>query len=242
MTNPGTNLSRVAIVIPALDEAHNLPVLLPELRRLQPGQIIVADNGSTDSTAHIARAQGANVASAPMRGYGNACQAGLKLLYDEIDIIVFTAADLCDDHMLVPALVAPIQRDEADLVIGTRVSAFCDVGAMTAAQRFGDALAVSLIKFGWGARFYDLGPFRAIRRSGLKRLNMRDHAFGWTVEMQIRAVEEGLGILELPVPYAKGRGKSKIGGSIRGIYRASRSILSTISRLWVTRTSRRSTV
>lgn len=220
------------MIIPALNEAAALNVLLPILTELQLGQIIVGDNGSTDETATVARRHGATVAQEPRRGYGAACYAAMQRLRGDIDVVVFLDADLSDDPNLLPTLVAPIVAGTCDMVIGTRVAALREPGAMTLPQRFGDWLATRLIEFGWGYRYHDLGPFRAIRRASLQRIEMQDRAFGWTIEMQIRAIEEGLGIRQLPVPYRRRRGKSKISGNVYGIALAGYCILSTWWRLW----------
>jgi glycosyltransferase involved in cell wall biosynthesis len=231
-------LSRVAVIIPALNEADNLRQLLPKLDPLGIGQVIVGDNGSDDGTAAAARENGATVASAPVRGYGAACYAALRRLRPETEVVVFMDADQSDDPSLIFALASPILNDECDLVIGTRVATLRQPGSMTLPQRFGDKLATALIEFGWGYRFGDLGPFRAIRRSALDTIQMRDRAFGWTIEMQIRAVELNLRIQQLPVPYHRRIGVSKISGNIRGVARAGYWILSTWWRLWRTRKTR----
>ncbi len=231
-------LSNVGVVIPALNEADNLRTLLPTLNSLNPGQIVVGDNGSTDGSGDVARELGATVADAPVRGYGAACWCAMEKLNDHIDVVVFVDADQADDVTLLPSLVRPILQDEADLVIGTRVGAMCESGAMSLPQRFGDRLATWLIRVGWGFRFGDLGPFRAIRRSSLHAIGMRDRAFGWTIEMQIRAVELELRIWQLPVPYRRRRGKSKISGTVRGVVLAGYWILTTWARLWWTRSAR----
>lgn len=231
MTTPDSSLTTVAVIIPALNEAENLRRLLPALADLRPGGIIVGDNGSTDDTAEVARRHGAQVANAPQRGYGAACSAALSHVESPIEIVVFVNADLTDDVTLIPAITAPIRRDECDLVLGIRVPPLRDPGAMSVPQRFGDRLATRLILWSWSYDFYDLGPFRAIRRTALDRLDMRDRAFGWTVEMQIRALQVGLRIQQLPVPYYRSPTPSRIGGTIRGVARAARDILTTWYRL-----------
>jgi len=238
MTDDGPWLSRVAVIIPALNEAGNLATLLPMLTRLGVGQIVVGDNASTDGTGDVARELGATVAHAPKRGYGAACDAALARMNDEIEFVVFLDADLSDEPTLLPALVQPIADDECDLVIGHRSAELREPGAMTPPQRLGDWLATRLIRLGWGYRYADLGPFRAIRRSSLERIGMRDRAFGWTVEMQVRAVEERLRIRQIPVPCRRRRGRSKISGSVKGVALAGYWILSTLARLWWTRSSR----
>ncbi len=232
MTADVPSLARVAVIVPALNEADNLRRLLPELNDLAIGRIIVGDNGSTDATADVARQHGALVAHAPQRGYGAACHAALQLLDSDIEIVVFVNADLTDDLTLIPALVQPIIRDQCDLVIGARLPHLREPGSMSLPQRFGDRLAVCLIRWCWGYRYHDLGPFRAVRRTSLERLDMQDRAFGWTIEMQIRALQENLRIQQLPVPYRKSPTPNRIGGTIPGVTRAAVSILSTWWRLW----------
>jgi len=227
------------VIIPALNEGPALRLLLPMLRAFKVGQIIVGDNDSTDDTPAVARDWGATVVTEPRRGYGAACFAAMQVMRDDIDVVVFLDADLSDDPAILPRLAKPVIDGDADLVIGHRVAELREPGAMTTAQRFGDWLATRLIRFGWGFRYGDLGPFRAIRRSSLERINMRDRAFGWTIEMQIRAVEEHLRIAQIPVPYRRRRGQSKISGTIRGVALAGYWILSTWWRLWRTRSQRR---
>jgi len=234
------SLDRVAVIIPALNEAVSLAELLPILQGLSPGQTIVADNGSTDATAEVAKRHGATVVREARRGYGAACYAGLGHLDEAIDVVAFLDADLSDDPRLLPRIVGPVLGDECDLVIATRVAALREPGSMTFAQRFGNGLATRLIRWGWGYRYHDLGPFRAIRRSALESIDMRDRAYGWTIEMQIRAVELGLRIEQVPVPYRCRRTdtRSKISGTIRGSLRAGYCILTTCGRLWCTKRRR----
>ena len=225
-------LDRVAVVIPARDEAAGLGALLPNLVRLGPGQIVVADNASQDATPDVARRFGADLVTEPSLGYGAACAAGVEGLGKQIELVVFLDADLADDHTRLPDLVEPIAEGRADLVIGVRPAHLQDSGAMTPPQRFGNRFATTLIRWLWGHAYTDLGPFRAIRRSALERLDLRDRRFGWTVEMQVRALQEGLRVVEVPVRYrARAHGRSKISGTVRGVIRAGASILYTIGRL-----------
>ncbi|NOX57678.1 MAG: glycosyltransferase family 2 protein [Planctomycetes bacterium] len=239
-----TSLSRTAVLIPALNEADNMPVLLPRLVELGVGAIIVCDNGSTDDTARLASAHGATmVAHEPTPGYGAACYAGIEALAlvpnsDRIDVVAFLDADLADDQDRLPQLVEPILQGDADIVIGVRTRGQRELGSMSLPQVFGNALATGLIRLGWGHRYQDLGPFRAIRRTDLTKMQMKDRAFGWTVEMQIKAVEQKLQILEVDMPYFKRRGKSKISGTVRGVFLAGYWILGTCARLWWTKKRR----
>jgi len=226
----------VGVVIPALNEAEALGHLLPRLSALGPGQIVVGDNGSSDGTAEVARAHGCTVVREPRRGYGAACWAAMQALPGDIEIVVFIDADSSDDLSRLPELVGPILRDEADLVIATRDAPSVPRDALTPAQRFGNRLAVTLIRLRWGYRYRDLGPFRAIRRGSLDQIDMQDRAFGWTVEMQVRALQERLRIRQVSVHYERRRiGRSKIAGSVRGSLRAGYWILSTIARYWKVR-------
>ena len=227
----------VAVVIPALDEAHTLPAVLAAIPRQRVREIVVVDNGSRDDTARVARASGSTVLDEPRRGYGAACLRGLAHLRGSPPAIVaFLDADGSDDPAELPRLLAPIDRGQADLVVGARVPGPREAGALTLVQRFGNTLAVSLIRLLFGARYSDLGPFRAIRWEALERLAMRDRDFGWTVEMQARAARLGLASAEVPVSYRRRRGgRSKISGTVRGVVGASAKILMTIARVRLAR-------
>lgn len=233
-----TSLTHVAVIIPALNEAESLDGLLPILRKHDLGQIIVADNGSSDETAAVAKTHHATVVHEPHRGYGAACFAGMQNLIDSIEVVVFLDADLSDDPDELPNLVEPILANRADLVISDRAPHLRSAGAMTAPQRFGTWLAVKLIQIGWGYCYRDLGPFRAVRRSALDRIDMHDRAYGWTVEMQIRAVELGLRIEQIAVPYRNRVGQSKISGTVTGVFKAGYWILTTIGRYWLSKRRR----
>ena len=225
------------VLIPALDEEAALPRVLADLPREGPlwrvRQVIVVDNGSADRTAEVARAAGAVVVSEPRRGYGAACLAGMaRVRPDPPGVLVFLDADHSDDPGDLPALLAPLARGEADLVIGSRVARMRERGAFTPVQSFGNALAAALMRVLFGARFTDLGPFRAIRWEALERLGMRDRDYGWTVEMQTRALRARLRCAEVPVAYRRRRlGASKVSGTIRGVAGAGWKILSTIARV-----------
>lgn len=224
-------LAQVAVIIPALDEEAAVGFVVEQVRAAGGAllrEVIVVDNGSRDRTAERARAAGASVTREPQRGYGAACLAGLAALDPEVDLVVFLDADGSDDPGELPLLLAPILAGEADLVIGSRILGTLQPGAMTWPQRFGNWLAPALIRLVWGVRFTDLGPFRAIRRDALESLAMADRDFGWTVEMQIKAARFGLRCCERPVSYKKRIGKSKISGTLRGVFLAGRKILLTI--------------
>ena len=219
---------RVGVVIPARDEALALPAVLPRLPSWLT-EVVVVDNGSRDGTADIAAALGARVVSEPRRGYGAACLAGIAALSPEVDTVLFMDADAADDPEDIPALLAPILAGEAAMVVGSRVAQAAP-GALTPQQRFGNALACGLMRGVWGGRFTDLGPFRAIRREALERLAMQDMTWGWTVEMQVRALRMGLNVAEVPVRYRRRIGVSKISGTVMGSARAGTKILWVIAR------------
>lgn len=220
----------VAVVIPALNEEGSIGRVI-EAIPAWVGEVIVADNGSSDRTAEVAASQGARVVTEPRRGYGAACQAALAGMSRAPDIVVFMDADLADDPGRMTELVEPIVQGRADLVIGSRVLGLCEPGALTALQRFGNRLSCDLIALFWGVRFTDLGPFRAIRRESLLRLKMEDRNYGWTAQMQARAARMGLRCVEIPVPYRRrAAGRSKVSGTLRGALGAGRKILYTILR------------
>lgn len=235
MNAPPASLMDVSVLLPALNEADSLTSLLPILRAMDFGQIIVADNGSTDGTGSVAEDAGATVVREPRKGYGAACAAGLTALDPDTNIVVFLDADQADDPAMIPELVRVLREAPADLVIGCRDAARQQRGAMTPPQRFGNWLATTLIRIGWRYRFRDLGPLRAIRREALERIDMQDRAYGWTVEMQVRAVQLGLRIEQVSVPYRRRIGVSKISGTVRGVFLAGYYILTTIARLYFRR-------
>ena len=238
-TANGFDPSQVAVIIPALNEADNLATLLPMLSSMNLGQIIVCDNGSTDATPQAVRDAGAHWVYEPVRGYGSACHAGIVALADSITIVVFVDADLSDDPQRLPELVTPIAQGECDFVLGARVASLREPGSTSAPQRVGNWLVPKLIRWCWGYQYMDMGPFRAIRRDSLEAIDMRDRAFGWTIEMQVRAVELRLRIREIPVPYRRRlKGRSKISGTLRGVFLAAYWILRTCFTLWVTKRRR----
>jgi glycosyltransferase involved in cell wall biosynthesis len=224
-----TSHPRISVVIPAFDEAESIGLVIADLPHSILQEIIVVDNGSSDATASVAAAAGARVVSEPRKGYGQACLTGIAAT-DKPDIIVFLDGDYSDHPEELPDVIRPILDDQADLVIGSRVAEKREPGAMLPQALFGNWLATSLIRLIWGFRYTDLGPFRAVTVSALQRIGMRDTNFGWTVEMQVKALREGLRIAEVPVSYRRRVGVSKITGTVRGTVAAGYKILWTIGR------------
>lgn len=220
----------VAIVIPALDEEESVGRVIDAIPRSLRADIMVVDNGSTDKTAEIAEAHGARVVREPHRGYGAACLAGIAAL-GEAGVVVFLDADLSDDPAKLPELIGPITRGEADLVIGSRMLGARERGALPFHSLFGNWLAGMILTHLYRQPATDLGPFRAIRRSTLEQLQMQDRGFGWTMEMQAKAARLGARTVEIPVPYRRRLGKSKITGSLTASVQAAAIILWTAFRL-----------
>ncbi len=221
------------VVIPAYNEEASLPLVLRDLLELDPAprSVVVADNNSTDATAAVAIEGGARVVPARRQGYGSACLAALASLAESPPaVVVFLDADYSDHPEELPDLLAPIARGEADLVIGSRVLGAREPGALQPQARFGNWLACHLIWLIYGHRFTDLGPFRAIRWDALERVEMSDPDFGWTAEMQVKALRSGLRATEVPVSYRRRVGVSKITGTVTGTIRAGHKILWTIFR------------
>lgn len=224
-------LPSIQVVIPALNEEATIADVIARLRALGLERIRLVDNGSTDGTVERARAAGAEVIIETRRGYGQACWTGTADLAAEVEWILFCDADGSDDLGDVERLIAEA-RAGADFILGDRRARAEARAVMTPVQNFGNALSVALIRLGWGQQYRDLGPLRLVRRSLYERIAMRDRGFGWTIEMQVRAVELGARIVELPVGYRRRQGgRSKISGTIKGSAQAGTIILSTIARL-----------
>lgn len=222
----------VDVVSPAYNEEASVGRVLDAVPRPPVRRHVVADNNSTDRTAEVAAAHGAIVVPAPRPGYGSACLAGLDWLRanDPPEIVVFLDADFSDHPEELPAVIAPILADEADLVIGSRILGRRERGALLPQARAGNLVACTLIRLFYGHRFTDLGPFRAIRWDALERIGMEDPDFGWTAEMQVKALRHGLRAVEIPVSYRKRVGVSKITGTLRGTVLAGYKILWTVFR------------
>jgi len=229
--------SRLTVIIPALDEQDSIGRVIDAIPADLQAEVIVVDNGSTDRTAQIAAERGARVVSQPERGYGAACLAGLAALR-EADVVAFLDADFSDDPALLPELVGPILEGRADFVVGSRMLGEREPGALPPHSRFGNWLAGLILTHLYRQPATDLGPFRAIRRSALERLQMRDRGYGWTIEMQAKAARLRLPTVEVPVTYRKRIGRSKITGSLVPSVKAGVVILSTAFRLLRWRPSR----
>ena len=221
-----------AVVIPAYNEALSIGKVIGDIPRESVRQIIVCNNNSSDETPAIAAEAGAIVTDQPLRGYGHACLSGMAYLQNHQenrppDIVVFLDGDYSDHPAEMKSLIQPI-IDGKDLVIGSRTLGSPEKGSLTVPQQFGNWLATRLIRKLYGFRFTDLGPFRAIRWDKLVMLNMQDGTYGWTVEMQVKALNHHLECAEVPVSYRKRIGKSKISGTIKGTLMAGYKILWTI--------------
>lgn len=219
---------RIGVIIPAQDEERAIRKVIDEIPSWVD-EIIVADNGSSDRTAEIARAAGAQVVSEPQAGYGAACLKGIAAL-QSAEIVIFIDGDYSDYPEDMGILTMPILDGSSEFVIGSRMIGEVEAGALTPQQRFGNWLATSLIKWIWRVEFTDLGPFRAITRSTLDRLQMADRDYGWTVEMQVKAARLGIMTSEVPVRYRRRIGVSKISGTLWGTILAGSKILSVIAR------------
>jgi glycosyltransferase involved in cell wall biosynthesis len=222
----------VSVVIPALNEEEPIAAVLRAcLTTGLPNEVIVVDNGSTDRTAERARAAGARVVSAP-RGYGRACAAGVAAVDPRCEIVVFLDGDGSDCPELMGRLVAPIAQGAADFVIGSRVRGEREPGSMSFQQIFAGRAAGFLLGLLYRVHYTDMCPFRAIRRDALERLGMREETYGWNLEMQMRAAQAGLRILEVPVNHrCRAGGESKVSGTLRGTFVAGARILATLIRV-----------
>ena len=221
---------KVVVIIPALNEEDAILRVLNDIPDLAH-EVIVVDNGSMDDTPARAAAGGARVVLEPRRGYGQACLTGIATLPDDTEIVVFLDGDYSDYPAEMDRIVEPLRSGAADLVIGSRVLGKHEAGALLPQARFGNALATFLIRFLYGVRYTDLGPFRAIRRDALERIDMVDRNFGWTVEMQVKAARCGLRGVEVPVSYRRRlAGTSKVTGTLSGTFHAGWKILYTIFR------------
>lgn len=220
---------RIAVIIPALNEEASIGAVLDAVPAWVDARIVV-DNGCTDNTAAVAARHGAIVVVETRPGYGAACLCGIAAAQDT-DVLVFLDADFSDVPSEMNRLVDPILAGQADMTISDRTATPSGRAALSAPQFYGNRLACLLMRLFWGHQFHDLGPFRAIRRSSLMTLAMADQGYGWTVEMQIKAIKRGLSIVEAPVTYRpRLAGRSKISGTVAGVLGAGSKILYVLFR------------
>lgn len=250
LTSPGWAVARfsseaspfavkIVAIIPALNEAPAIGHVVGDIPENLVDEVVVVNNGSTDDTEAAARASGATVVTEDRRGYGYACLRGMDYVQSKCaDVVVFLDGDYSDYPDEMSQLLAPIMEGEADFVVGSRIRGDAEPGALLPQAQIGNRLACALMRWIWGAPYTDLGPFRAIRFRDLRALDMQDKTFGWTIEMQIKALEAGLRVQEVPVSYRRGIGPSKVTGTVRGTIQASAKILWTIGRMAWTRRSR----
>jgi len=218
---------RVSVIIPALNEQDSIGLVISDIPKDLVKEIIVVDNGSTDKTAEVAQNAGAKVVREEQRGYGAACLKGITSANNP-DIVVFLDGDYSDYPDELGKIISPILKGETDLVIGSRVAGSRDKKVLPPHAYWGNRLTTWLINLFYHYHFTDLGPFRAIRFNALQKLGMRDKNYGWTVEMQIKAVKHNLRIREVPVSYRKRIGKSKVTGTLMGSTKAGVKILLTV--------------
>lgn len=223
----------VDVIIPAFNEEEAVGLVLRDIPKNVVRNTIVVNNNSSDNTAAVASKAGAIVLEEKEQGYGAACLKGLTYLENltnQPDIVVFLDADYSDHPEELPKLISPIIDGRSLFVVGSRALGNREKGSMMPQQVFGNWLATRLMKLFYGASFTDLGPFRAVSWTALKEIGMTDRDFGWTVEMQVKALKKGIPYEEVPVKYRKRKGVSKITGTIRGTVMAGYKIIFTILR------------
>ena len=223
----------VSVIIPCLNEEEPIADVVREcLATGIPREVLVVDNGSTDATAERARAAGARVVSQPTRGYGCACAAGVAATDPACDVLLFLDGDGSDVPALMDRLIGPVADGTQDFVIGSRTRGEREPGSMNTQQIFAGHLAGLLMRGLYSVKYTDMCPFRAIRRDTLARLGMREETYGWNLEMQMRAAQAGLRILEVPVAHrCRTGGVSKVSGTLRGTFVAGWKIVSTFVRI-----------
>jgi len=207
----------IVVIIPAFNEEAAIGKVIADIPKPPVDHVIVGNNASTDDTIRVAEEAGAIVVTENRKGYGWACLKALErseALHPKI--IVFLDGDYSDYPEEIPDLIAPILKDEVDMVIGSRALGEREKGSLTPQQVFGNWLATRMIRIFYGAKYTDLGPFRAIRKDSLDQLKMADKTYGWTIEMQIKAVKKGLRFREIPVRYKQRIGVSKVSGTVKG--------------------------
>lgn len=221
---------QVDVIIPAFNEQNSIGSVINDIPKDLVRDIIVVDNNSSDETSINAKNAGATVLKQPLQGYGNACLKGIEFVTNkeiQPDVIVFLDADYSDFPQEMNLLLNKIWKG-ADMVIGNRVKEKREKGSMTIPQIFGNWLACNLMKIIYGYRYRDLGPFRAIKFSKLQEIGMVDQTYGWTVEMQVKALKLKQNVQQVDLSYRKRIGKSKISGTIKGSILAGYKIITTI--------------
>jgi len=222
---------KILVIIPAINEENSIGKVIAEIPKNLVSEIVVCNNGSTDRTEEVAKTAGATVLNEPRKGYGWACLKGMEYaaqLEIKPDIIVFLDGDYSDYPQEMTLVVQPILDENADFVIGSRALGKREKGSMTFPQVFGNWLATRLMRLFHGARYSDLGPFRAIRYESLMLLGMKDKTYGWTIEMQIKAKKKKLRFTEVAVNYKKRIGVSKVSGTVKGTILAGYKIIIAI--------------
>ncbi|AXG68363.1 putative glycosyltransferase [Kordia sp. SMS9] len=220
----------ITVIIPAYNEEDSIANVIQEIPEIVT-EVIVVSNNSTDHTEANAAAAGATVLKEPKKGYGYACLKGMEYIANQEkkpEILVFLDGDYSDYPEELTKIVAPIVEQDIDFVVGARVKSLREQGSMTPQQVFGNWLATFLMKLFFRAKFTDLGPFRAIKYDQLLQLNMEDKTYGWTVEMQLKALKQKLSYVEVPVKYKKRIGVSKVSGTVKGTIFAGIKILGWI--------------
>lgn len=224
-------MRRVTVIIPAFNEENAIGNVIAEIPQDIVKEIVVVNNNSNDQTSKVATQAGATVLDERRQGYGFACLKGIDYVRNQSespDIIVFLDADYSDYPQEMRELIKPIVEQNYDLVIGSRALGNRQQGSMTPQQIFGNWLATNLLRWFYGVKFTDLGPFRAIKFDKLLALQMKDTTYGWTVEMQLKAAKMRFQITEIPVNYRRRVGFSKISGTIKGTVLAGYKIITTI--------------
>ena len=222
--------SDIKVIIPAYNEADSIASVIKDIPN-SVSEVIVVNNNSSDDTVVNAEKSGATVLTEERKGYGYACLKGMEYVARQAnnpDIIVFIDGDYSDYPEELDKIVEPIIKKNYDFVIGSRVKRLREEGSMTPQQIFGNWLATFLMKLFFGATFTDLGPFRAIKYDKLLQLQMEDKTYGWTVEMQLKALKKKLSYTEIPVRYKKRIGISKVSGTVKGSIFAGIKILGWI--------------
>lgn len=220
---------KVIVIIPAFNEARAIGQVVGDIPDGLVDEVLVVNNASTDETAVNARRAGATVLREERKGYGWACLRGMEYARaQEPDVVVFLDGDYSDHPEEMDRLLEPIHAGRSDFVVGSRILGDREPGAMLPQALIGNRVACTLMRLIWGARYTDLGPFRAIRWGALEALEMSDKTFGWTIEMQIKAAARGLRVTEVPVSYRRRVGVSKVTGTLSGTLKASAKILYTI--------------